>query len=45
VTVHVVEAPELMPVGTHASEDTVGFGATVTVAVALPARVAVMVTV
>jgi hypothetical protein len=41
----VVVAPDAKLVGTHASEDTVGFGAMVTVAVALPARVAVTVTV
>ena len=45
VTVHVVAAPDAMLVGTHASEDTAGFGVTTTVAAALPAKVAVTVTV
>jgi len=45
VTVQVVATPEVMLVGTHASEDAAGFGATTTVAAAVPARVAVTVTV
>jgi hypothetical protein len=44
VTVHVVAAPDATVVGTHASADTDGFGATVTVAVALLPKVAVTVT-
>jgi hypothetical protein len=44
--VHVVPAPDVTPVGAHASEDTFGLGATDTVAVALLApRVAVTVAV
>jgi hypothetical protein len=35
VTVHVVAAPDVTPVGAHASEETFGLGATETVAVAL----------
>jgi hypothetical protein len=45
VTVHVVEAPEVTLVGLQTSEDTAGPGVTVTVAVVLPPRVAVSVTV
>ena len=45
VTMHVVGAPEAMFVGLQASEDTDGLSATVTVAVVLPPRVAVNVTV
>ena len=42
---HVVTAPDATVVGTHASVDTDGIGATVTVAVALLPKVAVTVTV
>lgn len=44
VTAHVVAAPERSAVGSQASEDTDGLGATVSVAVALPPSVAVRVT-
>jgi hypothetical protein len=45
VIVHVVAAPDVRLAGAHASEDTLGLGATVTVAVALLApSVAVKVT-
>ena len=43
--VHVIAAPDVTLAGAHASEDTLGLGATVTVAVVLPPSVAVMVTV
>ena len=42
---HVVEAPEITLAGAHASEETAGLGATVTLAVVLPPSVAVTVTV
>ena len=42
---HVVAVPDATVVGTHASADTDGFGATVMVAVALLPKVAVTVTV
>jgi len=45
VTMHVVGAPDAMLVGLQTSEDTDGLGATVTVAVVLPPRIAVSVTV
>jgi hypothetical protein len=45
VTVQVVATPELTFAGVHASVDTARLGATVTVAVVLPPRVAVIVTV
>jgi S-adenosylmethionine/arginine decarboxylase-like enzyme len=43
--VHVVATPETTLAGVHASDDTLGAGVTVTVAVVLPPRVAVKVTV
>lgn len=45
MTVHVVDAPEVMLVGLQTSEDTRGGGVTVTVVVALLPRVAKTVTV
>jgi hypothetical protein len=45
VTVHVVEPPGLRLVGLQTSDETAGFGVTVTVAVVLPPSVAVWVTV
>ena len=45
VTVHVVVAPDATLAGAHASVDTARLGATVTVAVVLPPRLAVIVTV
>jgi hypothetical protein len=45
VTVHVVAPPGLRLVGLQTSDDTAGFGVTVTVAVVLPPSVAVRVTV
>jgi len=41
VTVHAVAAPGARLTGAHASDDTVGLGVTVTVAVVLPPSVAV----
>jgi hypothetical protein len=43
VTVHVLVAPDITVVGTHASEDTLMFGVTLTVAVAVPPSAAVRV--
>ena len=45
VTVHVVLAPDVTLEGAHASDETLGAGVTVTVAVVLPPSVAVTVTV
>jgi hypothetical protein len=45
VTVHVVGTPGVRLVGAHASDDTLVMGVTVTVAVVLPPKVAVTVTV
>ena len=45
MTVHVVDRPDITLAGEHASVETAGLGVTVTLAVVLPPRVAVTVTV